>query len=1250
MIILRCTNDEGLVADLQVQEDIDLRLDISAIENAEIGTTFGVSSQEFSIPGTNEANQFFGNLYNLGATPAVALVNSINCQVLTDGQQVFNGKLYIKDVTTDQLGYTYYNVVVLNEVIDFKYRIQNLSLTDPKFDFSQYDHLLTAANVTGSWYGNLFSGSIIYPNINYGQPESDLSTPNYAFAGLNVAAGLDNTIDNYDTPLRLFDFKPAIKIRDVIDVIFSGSYTESNVGYNYTSSFFNSAYFNNLYLLTTADDTLGPSSQNPISQNCWVFANPPTTQNVPYNIATEIDFTGTSYDNAGNFNLTTNAYTADVSGSYRFQGQIRFNVNNWADEPETKVNVYVRLNGGGFPILAGTRVNPYASSNTLTYSGNISLNPGDYIEFYVQLRDGDSNQTLTLLPGILNTFVSIQGPTTVVGSTVNIQQQFPDDLKALDLLQGLIEKFNLVVEPVPNERNLLRIEPYSDWTDQGVVVDWTDKVDRDTRFNISHPILEQPRTIIFKDEDDDDYLNLYTRETFDTSYGQYIYTSDSDLAEGERVIGKVFASTPTTNIPNSSEFIIPHLCTKVVGSNNTYQPLAFKPRLLYGVGLKTVESAAAGYSGSAFTTGSYWLLDENGVTTRQSVWYQVSSLSETPISGAALDLHFNNNNVGKGAIPPYWSNVVPNGANFISGSGDAFTTYWAPYINGLYDIDARKLVCNVYLKPTEIQDIALNDKIFIDGAYYRINKINGANLTRRDSVEVELIKTPARKLTFPRRRVTTSLGISVDIIFGGYNPNGGGRYVTYDDGIPFDDYSGLSQAGQQDGLRVYLTGSDSGSVVWNYAEPITPALQQSSLGTNRVNPDSARIMTIGSNNIVESSTNTVYVMGRANNVSQNVTNAFVVGQENSITETLVNNQIVGGSGNAISGSFNVNNAILTSTGSTIFNGDYTTIINGYNATLQDSDVTTLITPHENEVVINGSGHTVIGLNLEGAGLDLLDTRNNSNWLGDTYIGEALFSNNKLLDCGDTVTFDLSDTQYKHDHIFHLNWSGVSPGTTEITLPNAVNNDYKKIIYTFVSDDSFDGSTTVEIVPFGSQTINGNGRFIFSNPNEVVTLYAASGSNWVTLNNDTKHFGSFYDTTDQSASLANTPYSMSLNTVDITGGVTISGTKIYPNRIGTYNIEFSAQYKKNTGGDVKVCTWLAKNGTNVANSNTEVTIAGGSGATTVAAWNFFGITTSTNDYFELRWASDTAGTTIEYNASPFAGPAIPSLIVTVDQIS
>ena len=215
MIILRATNDDGFKVDLDVLEsNAPIKLDISAIENTQIGQPFGISSQTFSLPGSPTNNAFFGNLFDLGATPAVALQNSINCQVLTDGAEVFTGKLYITDIVTDQKGYTTYQVNVVNETVDFKFQLTDTLLNE--LDWSEYNHSYTYANISSSWQEKLFSGSIIYPHVNYGQPEGDTTIPEYGFNG-------SRTFDTVEFPLRVDQFKPAIKVKDVVDKIFEAT-------------------------------------------------------------------------------------------------------------------------------------------------------------------------------------------------------------------------------------------------------------------------------------------------------------------------------------------------------------------------------------------------------------------------------------------------------------------------------------------------------------------------------------------------------------------------------------------------------------------------------------------------------------------------------------------------------------------------------------------------------------------------------------------------------------------------------------------------------------------------------------------------------------------------------------------------------------------------------------------------------------------------------------------------------------------
>ena len=1087
MIILRCTNDNGRVADIQVQDPIDLRLDISAIENTTIGDVYGISSQEFSIVGSNEVNDFFGNLYNLGSTAAVALQNSIPCQVLLDGGEVFRGKLYIKNIITDPEGYnTIYNIVVVNEVVDFKFELQDTFLAE--FDFSRFNHDFTFANISASWEGNLITGSIVYPFVNYGSPEDDSDAPDYAFAV--VAATGSNTIDNESSPLRLIDFKPAIRAKDVIDVIFSGS------SYEYTSSFFNSSYFTNLYVLPTANDQLGPNNTSPVSQSAWAY-NASGSQTLTPNSIAKVEFDAEVVDNGNNFDLATERYTADTPGNYTYQINVSYYITNWLPSTTDRVGIQLRKNGGSL-INTQQYIAPAASGSAFL-QGTVVLDAADYleVELFWNTTSGLKNLIIrneigqpSYYPLGYLTYFQAKGPASLLGGTIEMGEQFPDDLKALDFLQGLIEKFNLVVEPIPNSTNLLSIEPYQDWVNQGTEKDWTNKVDRGERFEITHPITEMPRTIIFSDEDDDDILNKYAIEKKGKTFGSYTFTSDSDLAEGEKRVGKVFAATPVTGIPNGRNFVVPHLCS--VTDNRDFRPIKFKPRLLYNFGAQVVPDTAWGITtAGGFDKGTIYVRDENATVQPVTRYNAMSTLTAIPVNyNTGQDLHFNND-----LFTQYFQSTA-NGKV----KADAYRTYWATYINSLYDVDARKLTCNVYLKPTEIQGIRLNDKYFIDGAYYRINKINGANLTRRDTVEVELIKTDPLQLKFPRRRrISGNTTVDITVDYNSLSINGTGRYIDINTGNFVDDFQAVQGAAVKDQFQVY-NNSGTASVVWDYQQPVdnTNLFSQQSLGTNLVALGASKANVVGSNNEVKTSTDTSFVVGARNEVRENTNNVTVIGDSHVVDQSSYNVQLIGGVENFTSGSNN-NLVIVGGTGSYAVNTDYSAIINSYNAGLRDSDVTTLIGAQENEVVINGSGHNVIGLNLEGAGLDLLNYRNNSNWLGDTYLGEAIFQEAKTLNIGDGTSIDLSDNQYKHDSLFILNWNGVSPGTASIELPNYVNNDYEKIIYIFKANGTFDGTTYLEISGFGgTQLIEGSTTYAFSSSYDYVQLYCQSGS-WLVLN-------------------------------------------------------------------------------------------------------------------------------------------------------
>jgi hypothetical protein len=151
-----------------------------------------------------------------------------------------------------------------------------------------------------------------------------------------------------------------------------------------------------------------------------------------------------------------------------------------------------------------------------------------------------------------------------------------------------------------------------------------------------------------------------------------------------------------------------------------------------------------------------------------------------------------------------------------------------------------------------------------------------------------------------------------------------------------------------------------------------------------------------------------------------------------------------------------------------------------------------------------------------------------------------------------------------------------------------------------------------------------------------------------------NWGSFYSTQDQVAASTTVAYPLTLNNTDPdSSGVSIvSNSRITFANAGVYNIEFSAQVDRVSGsGTDTVDIWFRKNGTDIPESNTVVTVSGGaSAAKTVAAWNYM-LDLSASDYVELVWR--TSNTNLEFTHEP-AGtsptrPAVPSIIVTAHQV-
>ena len=1164
-VILRAFNEVGQKFDLEIVDGIDLKLDISAIESQEIGELFGISSQQFTLPGNDNNNKFFNNLFNLGTTPAVAFSKSVACQVLVDGEAVFAGKLYIVDIVSDEYNDVVYNCVVVNETVDFKAKVEQKTLGSLTANWSKYNHAYTWTNVSKSWNDNLFTGSILYPLVNYGSNVNDPSSPAIQFSPPTLV-GTTGSMDNAKTPLKVSQLKPSIKVKTILDEVFD------SLNYKYTSSFITSEYFDSLYYLATPDEREGVTFISPVSSS--VLATPATTQSFvssaptagwPGVTLTKINFATELTDTAAAFNPTTSTYTALVTGSFTFGSQLTFTITGTGSAPfsnprefrfESYVNNVLRTRSS---INIGSSL-----SGTLTMPATVlSLNAGDTVIIKGGYLGKNSNETLRSQAGVSKSFIKVAGAASAYGGTVNIGAVFPPDLTIQDFIKGLAEKFNLVIEPVRNQHNLLRIEPFNTWIDQGTVVDWTDIVDRDTKYKVTSPLQEQARVLKFSDGIDSDVLNQTYQKVYDKVYGEYRYATNLDLAQGEKTIGGKLAATPTKFIVNSQKVELPWLCKEETSKALT--PYNFKDRILHrypdkALQTKTVPAnEAKGNNGTS--QGFYYVLDGgttlpiNYYATLLPVYYDVF---DQPLS----TLHYSGYNWKQFKF----SQPGTPGFNYTPGT---FDNYWAFYINEIYDIDARLLTCNIVLPPNEIQNIQLNDKIFIDGHYYRINKIKAASLTNTDSVEVELLKSAPRKLPFNgRRRIITPRANDpeafVDVIIDSYQDNGLVVYADFETGQVVSDATIIQQVSGIDGFDYYE------NVFWDSEE------------YQIYNPN---VLTLGPTTYNESH-NSVIAVGNGITLPDGTSNTIVVG---------------------------TNVALPAESSDLAVFQPIRPIADGYSPL---------------------NGQVLVG-SIKTQGTKAVE------YFKGTYSASQ------------AIELSGSDGQYSY---YDLTFTG-SNGYTSINLPDTTFVDGLR--YQFQVNNTTT-TTYYSLIPSGSQTIDGNANKALTVTGSMYEIQVVSGS-WKTITQPalgiagvstatSASYISVFDTTDQTLDGALTASVFEFNNTDFSRGISlVSSSRFTLSTGGAYNLAFSAQIDKTTGTKHESWFWLRKNGTDVANSNTQVTMGGGSSDKQVAAWNFF-VSGSAGDYYEIAWTADSTNVYLNAaNAVPGVYPAVPSLIATMNSM-
>jgi len=142
------------------------------------------------------------------------------------------------------------------------------------------------------------------------------------------------------------------------------------------------------------------------------------------------------------------------------------------------------------------------------------------------------------------------------------------------------------------------------------------------------------------------------------------------------------------------------------------------------------------------------------------------------------------------------------------------------------------------------------------------------------------------------------------------------------------------------------------------------------------------------------------------------------------------------------------------------------------------------------------------------------------------------------------------------------------------------------------------------------------------------------------------YGSFYDTTTQTATTINTAKAITFNTTDLSKGVYLGSptSRVYVDTEGVYNFQTSIQLDSTVATAQEFYLWFRLNGADVSNSASQLRTQGNNAEIFVALNYFFDL--KADDYVELMYSVSNLGVQLLASGAVAPHPGIPSVILTV----
>ena len=397
---------------------------------------------------------------------------------------------------------------------------------------------------------------------------------------------------------------------------------------------------------------------------------------------------------------------------------------------------------------------PYEDMSSVDAQG-VWLNKGDKIRltlgikifadddshnFYVSVffKSGDSS----------NLDISLNSEAVAYGQTYDLDKVINKDYKQVDFVKGIAHAFNLKMTTDETTKTV-NIEPFNTfYKDYADAIDWTYKLDRSKQIEDKWIKSDLKRDVVFKYKSDskDKKVERRGEDWFDGIKDEYPYqeTLPKTFEKGEsKYENPFFAGTynakdqDTTGGQLDTAFSA-CLWEEITDSTYSYRPpkgYEFLPRLLYW-NKYSPPTVAAGFDiklakvQTWANTFGFLLADAANTSVTSNIYPQATSINRDDSSSPILS--YGNVNVRD------YDDATGVYTSYEAGKG-LFETY---YKNMFEMFKAKPRLRTVYidLKTTDIINLDFRKLVYIDGVYWRINKVVDYQPNKNQPTKVELVE------------------------------------------------------------------------------------------------------------------------------------------------------------------------------------------------------------------------------------------------------------------------------------------------------------------------------------------------------------------------------------------------------------------------------------------------------------------------------------------------------------------------------